>query len=253
MSFAVPRCCARGRAHSVRILFSRQSAFSDRLSAQQGYRTLRDFFHRPETPHAFVATGQHTLLRPDKFRATLFQDSDILLRGGVLPHLAVHGWRDEQLRLRIQRQRNASERVVCKTIRQFRDAIRRRRRDEQDVSFIRETDVCGFPAFFLIVEIGDDGITRERLERQRRDKFLRVSGEHHANVAASLCQQAREIGGLVRRDGSRDPKNDIFTFAHVDREVQNSGATDLGVRIFSASTIACMCRKSSATLRLMIR
>jgi len=76
-------------------------------------RPFRDLFHRPQSPDAFVAAGQHALVRPDELRAALFQRLDIFLRRGVPPHFPVHRRRDQDLRRGIQRQRFSPQLNCC--------------------------------------------------------------------------------------------------------------------------------------------
>ena len=92
--------------------------------------------------------------------------------------------------------------------------VRRGRRDQQQVRLVREPDVRRFPAFLLVVQIGDDRIARERLERQRRDEPLRVGGHHHMHAATLFGQQARQIRRLVRGNGAGHAEDDVLAFAH---------------------------------------
>ena len=225
---------------------------------------LGNRLHRPHPADAFVTARKHPFVRTDEFRAARFERFHVFLRGRVQPHFAVHRRRDQNFRLRIQRQRDARQRVVRQAVRQFRDHIRRRRRDEQKVRRIRHFDVRRLPAFLLVVKTGHDRMAREHLERQRRDEPLRVGGHHHAHAAFLFRQQAGQIRRLVRGNGAGHAENDVFL--HLDRnlnlnpsfcqsdtkadseiktEIQNSGACDRAARIFSASTIASIRRKSS--------
>src|SRR5204862_5176505 len=75
-------------------------------------RTFHNLLHWPKPPEPFIATREESLVGPDKFHAARFQRVYVLLRGGMEPHLAVHGRSDEQLCLRIQRQGNARQSVI---------------------------------------------------------------------------------------------------------------------------------------------
>src|SRR3569833_1408372 len=98
---------------------------------------------------------------------------------------------------------------------------------------------------------------RKRLERQRRDKPQGIRRHYHMHLAALFCEQARQIRRPIRRDRPGHAKNDIARLRLWTLDfglwTHNSGATALGVRIFSASIMHCVRRKSSRMVSLIIR
>ena len=80
-------------------------------------------------------------------------------RRRVQPHLAVHRGRDEDRRAR--RQRDGRQRVVGKTLREFRDDLRRGRCDEQQIRAVGQFDVARLPAFLFVEEIRHHRMLRQ--------------------------------------------------------------------------------------------
>src|SRR6185295_6721521 len=69
----------------------------------------------------------------------------------------------------------------------------------------------------------------QRLERHRTDELLRPRGHRDVDVRAGLVEQPHDLGGLVRRDPSRDADDDA-------RAAQRSrGVTG---RAFAARSVA---------------
>ena len=97
------------------------------VHAQQLQRAFRHFLHRPQPADPLVAAREQAFLRPDELRAARFERGHILLRGRVQPHLPVHGRRDQDSGLRVQRQRDAAQGVVGQAQRQLGDGVGRRR------------------------------------------------------------------------------------------------------------------------------
>ena len=117
--------------------------------------------------------------------------------------------------LRLQSQRDARQRVVRQSVRELGDDVRGRGRDEQQVGIVRQFDVRGLPAFLLVVEISHDGMPRHGLEGQRRDEPQRVRRHGDMDAATGLGQQAGEVNGLVRGDGTGHAEHDVFSRVHV--------------------------------------
>ena len=91
---------------------------------------------------------------------------------------------------------------------QFRKDLRGRRRDEQQVGVVRQLDVTGLPADFLVEQIRHHRLPRERLQGQRRDEVLRLGGHHGAHLASAPGELAGDVGSLVRGDGTGDAQDD---------------------------------------------
>ena len=157
--------------------------------------------------------GMDRILHLDTAR---FQYRDVLLRGGMLPHFSVHGWREQNWRARGQC--DGGERVTRQPVCEFRDRVRRRGRDEKKVRAIGKSDVARPPVFFLVEETRRDWILRERLQRERRDEFNRVARHHDKNVMTLFHEQARQFRGFVGCDRTGHAEHDTFWFCcHVER------------------------------------
>jgi hypothetical protein len=55
-----------------------------------------------------------------------------------------------------------------------------------------------FPTFLFIIEVGDDGIARQRFEWQRCNELLGIGCEDRPNVGPGLGEQRRQISRFVR-------------------------------------------------------
>ena len=94
----------------------------------------------------------------------------------------------------------AAERMTRQTVRELGDHVRSCRRDQQQVRAVRKINVARSPTFFFIEEANGHRIFRQRLQRERRNKFGRVVCHHHENLMALFDQQTRKLCGFVRGD-----------------------------------------------------
>ena len=102
------------------------------------------------------------------------------------PHLLIHGRRERKRGFGGQHQ--CAEQIVRQTVRQTRDAVGARGRNEQQMRAIREFDMTGTPAFLFIEDTAEHRIARERLERERRDEARRARGHRHVHLMAALMR-----------------------------------------------------------------
>ena len=97
------------------------------------------------------------------------------------------------------------------SVRQLRNDVRRRRRDEKKVRAIGKSDVARPPVFFFVEETRRDWILRERLQSERRDEFDRVARHHDKNVMTLFHEQARELGRFVRGNRTGHAEDDALS------------------------------------------
>ena len=61
---------------------------------------------------------------------------------------------------------------------------------KQQVGLVREVDMCGFPAFLFVIQVGHDGMAGESLESERGDEAQGMGGHHDAHIEAFFGQLA---------------------------------------------------------------
>ena len=124
-----------------------------RLASSSAARaTIASVSHRrplPSYPQASIPSSSGPINCTPRVRST----STFCLRRRVLPHLPVHGRRNQERSRRSQR--NLRQRMAGQSMRQLGQDIRGRRRDEQQVGAIREFDVERLPAS-AVSERADD-------------------------------------------------------------------------------------------------
>ena len=167
------------------------------VTVRQFQRAIGDFFHRPKPPDPLVAAGKQPLLRPDEFHPAAGEGGHVLPGGRVQPHFAVHGGRNQNPGLGIERQGHAGEGVVGQAEREFRDAVRGGGRDEQQVRLVGQLDVGRFPALLLVIKIRHDSMARERFEGEGSHKAQGIGGHHHPYAKTVFDQLTGQIQGLV--------------------------------------------------------
>ena len=141
---------------------------------------------------------------PDHGGAARAEHREIRLDGGVLEHAGIHRGSDEERTAR--REGRHGEEIVGEPVRELREEVGGRRRDEEESRAFGEADVqdVGLRA----PEVRVRGAPRERLKRQRRDESGRCSRQDRVHARAGLRELAREIGGLVSSDGAADAEED---------------------------------------------
>ncbi len=170
-------------------------------------RARQNFIHRAHPSRAFIPAREHsTFFWSDEIYAALAKGFHIGLRRCVLPHLAIHGRSDEHRRE--CGQRNFRDGISRETMCEFREDVRRRRSDEQQVGAIREIDVTGFPTTRLIKNADNHRVSRESLEGQRCDKFLRSVGHRHMDFPTALHHSTGEFRRFIGSDRPGHSEND---------------------------------------------
>jgi hypothetical protein len=139
-------------------------------------------------------------------RAVAAQRFDVLQRGGMLPHLAIHGRGDQNRGA--GGERDGREGIVGEAVGHGGEDVRGGGGDEEQIGLVGELDVAGLPAFFFGKEIGDDRILAQRAQGERRDEFERGFRQHTRHAMAGLGELAGEVRRLVGRDGTGDAEDD---------------------------------------------
>src|ERR1700758_3330098 len=91
------------------------------MAAKKKFSAERDVVYFPKPAESFVTAREHSFFRAKEFDAARFQFFDVLLRGLMLPHFSIHGWRDQNRRTRGQRDR--CKRMTSQTVREFGDDV----------------------------------------------------------------------------------------------------------------------------------
>ena len=139
------------------------------------------------------------------------------------PHFSVHRWRHQNFCLRVQSQRNASQRVVRQTAGKFSQAVGRRRRNQQQVRFVGQADVRRFPAFLFGIQVVHDRSPRQRFERQRRDEPPGVRRQHRIHGATAFRQLTGQVHRFVGGDGAGNAQDNLL--AHAPKPSRQAGRT----------------------------
>ena len=193
-----------------------RSMITMRRSRRGGSGAPRFFPPATTGPMPFVTAGQHSLLRPDEFRAARFERRDVLACvagcSHILPFIAgaikifAFGFNASAMHV------SASSAMPCASL-AMTLAVAGAMSSKSASS--ASSDVRRLPAFLLVVKIGDDRIARQRLERQRRDEPLRVGGHHHAHVATLASSTGSpDPPPCARRSSRSRPKRCFFPHAH---------------------------------------
>ncbi len=178
------------------------------VPGKKKFRAERDLVHFPQPAESFVPARQHSFFRPDEFYAARLELFHALLRRGMRPHFSVHRRRDQNRRSGGERDRR--QRMTGETARELCEYVRSCRCDEQQVRAVGQLNVPRSPAFLFVKEARHHRIFRQRLQRERRNKFGRVVCHHHENFVTLFDQQTRKLWGFVRGDRSSDAEHDRF-------------------------------------------
>src|SRR5215211_6457216 len=179
------------------------------VSGKKKFRAERDLVHFPQPAESFVPARQHSFFRSDEFCAARLEFFHTLLRRGMRPHFSVHRRRNQNGRTGGERDRR--QRMTGQTTRELCEYVRSCRCDEQQVRTVGQLNVPGSPAFLFVEETRHHRIFRQRLQRERRNKFGRVLCHHHENFVTLFDQKTRKLCRFVRGDRSSDTEHDRFS------------------------------------------
>lgn len=166
---------------------------------------LEDLRGVGQPPLAGVDTGQAPHRGLDDDGAAAAQRRHVLLGGGVLPHLGVHGGREDDRAA--GREQGVGEEVVGQAVGGLGEHVGRRGSDHHQVRVLADADVRDLVD--VRPDLGGDGVAGERGPGGGADEVQRGGGGDDANVVARLRQLAQQLTGLVRGDATADPQHDL--------------------------------------------
>ncbi len=205
------RAAVGNAAHGVDRLERRSGGDQHACAGEQFWRDqagdrLRDIERFEHSAHAGFAARLVAAVGAQYRHAVALQALDVAARGGVLPHLAVHGGGDDQRAFAREAQRR--EQVVREPVGELGDEIGRGGGNDDRVLAARELDVRHVVGDAGIPHVGVDRLARQRLEGRRRHHASCRFGHDHLHVDAMALQVARELRRLVSGDASGDTQDD---------------------------------------------
>src|SRR6476469_9750774 len=100
--------------------------------------------------------------------------------------------------------------MTRQTVRKLGDYVRSRGRDQKQVRAVSKINMARSPAFFFVKEAHGHRILRQRLQRERGNKFSCIVCHHDENLMTLFDQQTCKLRGFVRSDRSSDAEHDRF-------------------------------------------
>ncbi len=166
-------------------------------------RQLEDLLGLGQPALAGVLAGQPPLGGLDDERAPAAQRRDVVLGGGVLPHLGVHRG-DEHDRAAGGEQR-VGQQVVGEAVRGLGQEVGGRRRHDHEVGVLADPDVRDL--VHVVPHLGRHRLAGQRGPGGRADEPQRRRGGHDRDVVAGLGEAPEQLAGLVGRDAAADPED----------------------------------------------
>jgi hypothetical protein len=163
-----------------------------------------------EATRADVPSGQPAALGLDDVDAARAEDPQVVLDGGVLPHLGVHG-RAHQHR-RPGGEEHVGEQVVADPRRVDAEEARGGWRHEHQVGGLSEVGVGD--GVGLVPQRGPRPLGRERVEGRAADEPQGALGEHGHHVGAGVDEPTAHVHRLVGGDAPRHAENDALALEH---------------------------------------
>ena len=157
---------------------------------------------------AYEAGGQAARRGADDVRAAPLERRQVLLEGGMLVHVGVHGGGEKQRRL--GGQGRGGEGVVGEAEGELGDDVGRGRGDDQQVGAGGQGDVLHGELRLEVEEVRDHGPVGDAAEGHGRDELGGAAGEDDVDVRAGLHEAAGKLGGLVAGDAAGDSQDDVF-------------------------------------------
>jgi hypothetical protein len=175
-------------------------------------RGEEDLLRLHEAPRADPPARERAAVRSDGVKPPrpvgAEQPAEVGLCERVLPHVDVHGGREQHGRAR--REHDGREQIIGQARGEPRDGVRRRGRDDHEVRVVREADVPDLRLLGGIEEALRHGVGRQRLHRQGRDEMRRRVRHDDPHARARLDEQPAELRRLVGRDPARDAQDDAL-------------------------------------------
>ena len=187
-----------------------ENRFAGEVAAQaENFKNfLRDGFCGGEASRADHAAGQIAFVGIDYVDAARAQRGQIGLRGGMLPHVHVHGGRNDNGRLRGEIER--AEKILGDAVREFTERVRSGGGYQKQVDALRHGNVLdgafhvGGAGFLRAEHFGDDFLAGDCGEGEGSDEFGGGAGHHDLHVELFLLQAAHEFRRFISCDSAGD-------------------------------------------------
>src|SRR2546426_146599 len=140
--------------------------------------------------------------------AALAEERDVGPDGGVVPHPAVHGRRDQHGTAGGEEDRG--QEVVGDAVRRLGQEVGGGRRDHDGVRALGQGHVLHCVGALRIEEVREHGPAGERAEGEGADELARVLGQADGGAGAERGELAQEVYRLVGRDGPGDAEDQLF-------------------------------------------
>ena len=228
------------------------------IAPQPQYLTnlFNDRFRCGQAPGANHPASEIAFVRFHDMNPAAAQRGEILLRGGVLPHIHVHGWSHNYGSLGGEIQRGKE--IFRNAVREFSEDIGGGRSNQKQINPLGHGDVLN-RAFDVrrrargAEHIRDNFLSSERCEGEWCDEFLRRAGHHHLHIQLFLLQAANQLRGLISRHASGYAKRN-FHGSRGGRYFRrlpslSSGSPLNSVASYSSSPLS----NSSSAMRVVLR
>ena len=236
------RCASQGKAHfaagSVGDATYRVNGFVGRASRNQHLLACQyagsklgghGFVQFPGLKHAAVAhfaTGLLAAAHAQHMGAVGSDLRQIALRGGMGIHFAVHGRRNQQRRARRACQAGQADEFICTALCQTRDAVCAARRQQNQVCFAPQADMCHMVGRAFIPLAGKHRSPRKGLHGGGGDEVAGALAHHDLHLRARLDQQAAQLGRFVAGHAASQPQQN----AAARQFLQTGGRQEAGGR-----------------------
>ena len=176
------------------------------LEAQQLADRVPHRHRLGQAARAVFAAGHRAFIGIEHMDAARDQVLDVVLRGGMLPHPHIH--RRHCQHWFISREQQRGRHIVSDAVRHLGEQIGRGRADDNQIGAARQLDVAHLDLTGQIPERGVHRVFAERGQGHRGDEFGAALGQHTADLAAALADQAHQLASLIGRDAAADDEQD---------------------------------------------
>ena len=166
-----------------------------------------------EAAAAGHAAGEIAAVGSNDLDVARGEDFEIGLGGRMLPHVDVHGGRDDDGRGGGEIE--GGEEIVGDAVREFREDVGGGRCDDEQVGGLRGVDVLdggvevAVGGFGRGPEAGDDLLSGERGEGERLDELPGCLGHDYVDIERVLLERTDQFCRLVSGDSAGDADCDL--------------------------------------------